>query len=254
MPEGHTIHKLARDLARDLAGSRVEAISPQGRFSEGAARIDGKLLKATDAWGKHLFLEFPRTRVHIHLGLFGRFRRRRQPVSAPRDTTRLRLTGSKWTWDLSGPTCCEVLTAAGRKELLTRLGDDPLRAECDGSRFIEAAAASRRAIGAMLLDQRVIAGVGNVYRAELLFLAGIRPDRPGRSIAEEELAALWSETVAQLERGVKLGRIVTTPGEKPKRGERLWVYKRGTCRRCKQEIVRTQSANRWIWFCPKCQS
>ena len=81
MPEGHTIHKLARDLARDLAGSRVEAISPQGRFAEGAARIDGKLLKATDAWGKHLFLEFARTRVHIHLGLFGRFRRRRRPTA-----------------------------------------------------------------------------------------------------------------------------------------------------------------------------
>ena len=253
MPEGHTIHRLARDLTRDLAGHRIRASSPQGRFDDGASLVDGKTLRATDAWGKHLFLQFPRTQIHIHLGLFGRFRRERHPAPEPRDTIRLRLVGSERTWDLSGPTICEVLTPGGRAAVLEKLGDDPLRDDADGAGFVSKVRKSRRSIGALLLDQKVIAGVGNVYRAELLFLAGLDPKREGRSIPEEALWRLWEDTREQLQRGVRLGRIVTMSGNGRTRGERLWVYKRSTCRRCSGRIRRATAANRTIWSCPSCQ-
>lgn len=253
MPEGHTVHKLARDLARDLKGTRVRASSPQGRFEQGASAVDGKPLRAAEAWGKHLFLDFPHVPVHVHLGLFGRFRRRKSPAEEPRPTTRLRLAGEKWTWDLSGPTICEIVTPDGREHVLARLGTDPLRADADPQRFLDRVRRSRRAIGALLLDQSVLAGVGNVYRAELLFLAGLRPSRRGSSISRTDLERLWDITVQQLRRGVRLGRIVTTEEDRPPRGERLWVYKRSQCRSCDGRIRRTTLANRATWFCPACQ-
>lgn len=254
MPEGHTIHKLARDLSRDLGGKRLRASSPQGRFDDGAARIDGTRLASTDAWGKHLLLVFGEERVHVHLGLFGRFRRRKSPAADPTPGTRLRLESKAWTWDLSGPTLCEIVTEEGYDEIQSRLGPDPLRRDADPRRFFERVRKSRRAIGALLLDQSVIAGIGNVYRAELLFLAGLRPDRPGRSLSTAELRELWDLGVAQLRRGARSGRIVTVTEQRPRRGERLWVYKRRRCRACGDAIVREELGSRALWWCPTCQA
>ncbi|MEM6331080.1 MAG: DNA-formamidopyrimidine glycosylase family protein, partial [Planctomycetota bacterium] len=76
MPEGHTIHRLARDHNRDLAGQKLRVSSPQGRFEEGAAQLDGRKLIDVDAHGKHLGYRFTGGHVvHIHLGLYGKFRR-----------------------------------------------------------------------------------------------------------------------------------------------------------------------------------
>lgn len=253
MPEGHTIHKLARDLTRDLAGEVVRAISPQGRFEDGAACIDGATLQGAEAWGKHLLLDFPDAPVHVHLGLFGRFRRRRSPAPEPRGAVRLRLIGPKWTWDLSGPTACEVLVGRGWESIVDRLGADPLRADPDVEGALARIGASRRTIGELLLDQTIIAGIGNVYRAELLFLAGIHPQRRGAEVSEAELVDLWERSVVQLERGVKLGRIVTVDEKAPPRGERLWAYKRRICRRCDGRIRALMLGARKIWYCPTCQ-
>lgn len=253
MPEGHTLHKLARDLTRDLVGHRLDVESPQGRFEEEAERLDGRKLSVAEAWGKHLFLRFGRTWVHVHLGLFGRFRRRRTPPPEPRGAIRMRLVGPRWTWDLSGPTACEIVTLRERKALLTRLGPDPLRADADGDEAVARLGKSRRAIGALLLDQSVLAGVGNVYRAELLFLAGIHPKMPGSALSEDVRRELWNQSVALLARGVRLGRIVTTDEPNPKRGERLWVYKRRSCRRCSSRIKSSTVGSRTSYHCPTCQ-
>lgn len=253
MPEGHTLHKLARDLSRDLVGHALDVASPQGRFEEDAQRLDGRKLSAAEAWGKHLFLRFGRTHVHVHLGLFGRFRRRRSPPPEPRGAVRLRLVGPRWTWDLSGPSACEILTLRARNALLERLGPDPLRAGANASEAVARMGKSHRAIGALLLDQSVIAGVGNVYRAELLFLAGIHPERPGSSLSEDVRRELWTRSVKQLARGVRLGRIVTTDEPNPKRGDRLWVYKRRACRRCSSRIAWSKVGSRTSYHCPTCQ-
>ncbi|MDG2307197.1 MAG: DNA-formamidopyrimidine glycosylase family protein [Candidatus Binatia bacterium] len=253
MPEGHTLHKLARDLSRDFVGKTVSASSPQGRFKEGAARIDGRKLSAAEAWGKHLFLRFGRTHVHVHLGLFGRFRRRRMPPPTRCGAVRLRLEDSRWIWDLSGPTACEILSLRERTALIDRLGPDPLRSNADPDAALARIAQSRRSIGALLLDQSVIAGIGNVYRAEVLFLAGIHPERTGRSLTDSERADLWSRSVALLRRGAELGRIVTVDEPGRTSGERLWVYKRRVCKRCSSRIRSSTIASRKIWNCPRCQ-
>ena len=124
MPEGHTIHRLARDLAADLRGRSVPASSPQGRFDEGAARLDGATLTSSEAWGKHLFCHWDTGDVlHVHLGLIGKFRP--WPVEErPSDTIRLRLEGERTAWQLTGPQTCAVITPEDRDHVVAPLGPD----------------------------------------------------------------------------------------------------------------------------------
>jgi len=271
VPEGHTIHRLARDLRRDLSGRAVSASSPQGRFAGGAASFDGSTLTATDAVGKHLFLRFddrtgstdgPESLLHIHLGLFGKLRRVRAPADPARDAIRLRLEGSEWTWDLSGPTACELIDDDGLDRLRDRLGPDPLRADADPKRFVARAGSSRRPIGSLLLDQAVIAGVGNVYRSELCFRHGIDPRVPGRQLDPDVLHDLWDDAVALLNIGVRLGRIVTvdpadacvqparSTAARLTRDQRLYVYRRQSCLRCGAPVEWFDLANRRAYACP----
>ncbi|MFL6025524.1 MAG: DNA-formamidopyrimidine glycosylase family protein, partial [Friedmanniella sp.] len=96
MPEGHTIHRLARRHAKLLGGQTVRATSPQGRFADGAALIDGRQLETTDAWGKHLFHRYGRDLwLHVHLGLYGKFTDGPLPAPAPRGALRVRLEGAE---------------------------------------------------------------------------------------------------------------------------------------------------------------
>ncbi|MEO1064922.1 MAG: DNA-formamidopyrimidine glycosylase family protein [Actinomycetota bacterium] len=261
MPEGHTIHRLARFLRKDLAGSRVGSTALQERFAAAAERFDGEVLDGTDAHGKHLFVHFGDETVHVHLGLFGRFRRRSNPAPEPRGALRWRLEGDERTWDLSGPTACDVLDPEQVDAIRARLGPDPLRRDADPEAYVRRAGRSRRPIGDLLLDQKVVAGIGNVYRAELCFLHGVHPSVPGNELDETVHADLWDSTVDLLRIGERLGRIVTTdpdevgvsaPGRIPRR-ERLYVYKRPDCRRCGTEIEVFELANRTCYACPTCQ-
>lgn len=261
MPEGHTIHGLARDLNRTLRGAPVAASSPQGRFSEGAALIDGNPLVEAEAWGKYLFCDFGIGEVlHVHLGLIGKFQRRPSPPPEPVGEVRLRLEGPEATWDLSGPNRCELVPPEVRDEIVSRLGADPLREDADVERARAAFAASNRPVGALVLDQTVIAGLGNVYRAELLFLCGIHPGRPASSLSDDEFDELWKLAVELLRVGLDLGRIVTTdpdeigvPREEMADDDRLYVYHREICRRCGSHIATAKIGGRPIWFCPTCQ-
>lgn len=256
MPEGHTIHRLAIDLEKDLVGHALETSSPQGRFEE-AARFDGAVLTATEAIGKHLLLRFRGAGVvHIHLGLFGRFYRRRNPALPPRDTTRLRLVGPAHTWDLVGPTACERLTPAALRALKARLGADPLAKGADPEAAWETLRRTRRTIGAALLDQRIFAGIGNVYRAEILHLVRLHPETPSAEIDRATFDALWAQARALLAVGVKERRIVTVAHEGKKRlrrSEALHVYGRPTCRTCEGPVSRLVSANRALYACEACQ-
>lgn len=261
MPEGHTIHRLARDLKRTLGDAPLRASSPQGRFADGAARLDGHPLVRADAWGKYLFCDLGTGDVlHVHLGLIGKFRRRPSPPPDPVGAVRLRLEGDAATWDLSGPTRCELISPDEQEAIVARLGADPLRRDADVAAARQRFARSSRPVGAYLLDQSVIAGVGNVYRAELLFLCGIHPARPARSLTDVEFDSLWSTTVEQLRLGVRLGRIVTTdpdeigrPRSRMRLEDRLYVYHRSHCRRCGTELEVIPMAGRRIWCCPTCQ-
>ena len=260
MPEGHTIHRLARDLRRDLRGHAVGAETRQeGFFGDGARRLDGRTLEDTSAAGKHLFLHWDGGEVlHIHLGLFGKFRRHPRPAPEPSPNLRLRMAGPERAWDLTGAMVCALRGPEVVDEVLGKLGPDPLRRDADPDRFVARVLRSRKPIGALLLDQSVIAGIGNVYRAELLHLAGLHPEREGRSLTEADAKGLWDSAVEHLRLGLQRNRIVTVPLagrrlDRIRREESWHVYHQDRCRTCGGELERTEVGNRNSFACPACQ-
>ncbi|MER6612505.1 Fpg/Nei family DNA glycosylase [Streptomyces xantholiticus] len=267
MPEGHTIHRLAADHFERFGGRPVRATSPQGKFSDSAALVDGQVLETTEAHGKHLFLGFgPLGWVHIHLGLFGKVAFGDAPAPPPTDTVRLRLADPRSYVDLRGPTACALLTDAEKQAIHDRLGPDPLRPSDGPDRAWARISRSRTTIAALLMDQKVVAGVGNVYRAEVLFRHGIDPYRTGRDLTRAEWDAIWHDLVLLMREGVRNNRIDTvrpehTPqamGRPPRvddHGGEVYVYRRANlpCHVCSGAVRTADLASRNLFWCPSCQ-
>ena len=264
MPEGPTLHRLARDHTELLGGQKLAITSPQGRFAEAAQSIDGHKLTKAEAWGKHLFYDFVGGRVlHVHLGLYGKFRVHEYKTAdgppEPRGAVRVRFAGKTRALDLNGPNQCEVIDAAGRDEVIDRLGPDPLRPDADPGKAWTKMSSSRTPVGALLMDQAVIAGIGNIYRAELLWRIKLHPRTPGRAVTKREFEALWRDTKRLMELAVDVGRIITTDSKKPKpqakktASQRFNIYKQDRCPRCGQTIERYPLAGRKVYACGGCQ-
>lgn len=260
MPEGHTIHRLADDHNKWFAGQKLLASSPQGRFADGARKLTGKTLKKVHAHGKHLFYEWGQSTLHIHLGLYGKFRQHTNPPPEPRGAVRLRVIGDKQAFDLNGPTACELLTKKEYAALQDRLGEDPLQDDADPDIAWDKIHRRRSAIGQLLLDQSVIAGVGNVYRAEILFLLGIHPSTKGRDLKRKEFDRIWKLTVSLLKIGKRYNSIIIAdpkdvgkPRSRMNRTERLLVYKKTDCTKCGAPVEIAKLAARKLYFCPVCQ-
>jgi endonuclease-8 len=261
MPEGHTVHRIAIDHFRVLRGKHVAVSSPQGRFAVDAALVDGTRLTRLEAFGKHLFYFWSNGLVgHVHLGLFGRFRIHRgvAPFDAP--TVRMRLSVPRATVDLTGPTDCTIGTQDDRDRIVGRLGPDPLRDDADPQEAFRAVVRRVAPIGQLLLDQKVMSGVGNVYRAEALFVNRINPSRPGSEITAEVFDGLWATIVEMLRRGVADNRIITLdrhefdlPTGPTQRGEATYVYHRDLCLRCGNPILTVGLGGRPCYYCPVCQ-
>ncbi|WP_433360906.1 Fpg/Nei family DNA glycosylase [Streptosporangium sp. CA-115845] len=268
MPEGHTIHRLAGEHRRAFGGREVRAESPQGRFTAGALRIDGRVLTEADAHGKHLLLGFDDEQwLHIHLGIYGKYAFGPVPVPAPTGMVRLRLSNTGEYADLRGPNTCELLDPAGKAALHARLGPDPLRADADPESAWRRIGRSRTSVGVLLMDQSVVAGVGNIYRAEALFRQGVNPSRPGRDLTRERWEAIWADLVLLMADGVRVGRIDTvrpehTPeamGRPPRvdeHGGEVYVYRRSgmPCLLCGTEVRTQVLAGRNLFWCPACQT
>jgi endonuclease-8 len=252
VPEGHTIHRLARDLNGDLAGAVLRVSSPQGRVP--TETVDGARFERAEAVGKHLFLHFPDACLHVHLGLFGRFRRRKLNGAPPRDTIRLRLEGPRYAWELSGATASDWVDEQDISALLERIGPDPLSPRAKPKLAWERIHRSKRPLAALLLDQRVLSGVGNVYRAEILHLLSLHPELPGSELPRATFQKLWRLTKKLLARGVeeKTIRTVDKPSNRTKR-EALYVYGRNSCRSCQGRVVRVTLGQRDLHYCPTCQ-
>ncbi|MFD6447842.1 Fpg/Nei family DNA glycosylase [Promicromonospora sp. NPDC060204] len=349
MPEGHTVHRLARTFDALFAEQVLRVSSPQGRFADGAGVLDGRRLVASEAWGKQLFLGFaPAERpadlrsdtlwLRTHLGLYGAWTfagapdapevahaigapRRRigerdsVPASAPpssdvsdpqvrpgtstsdtwevpepRGQVRVRLLGTHAVADLTGPTACEVITADEKEAVEARLGPDPIRDDGDPDAFVAAVGRSRVTIGQQLMDQAVVAGVGNIYRAEVLFRAGVDPLRPGRDVPAATVRAIWDDLVVLMRDGADHGAIVTTrpadrgaghvadggaepvpaadrgrgrtrqntdgsPGAVPS-DQAFYVYHRDglPCRVCGSPVLVKELAGRNLFWCGVCQT
>ena len=269
MPEGHTIHRLALDYASRFSGRPAQVTSPQGKFSDSAALLDRAELTRTEAHGKHLFLGFRDDDwIHIHLGLFGKVNFGDAPAPPPTDTVRLRLANDTSYVDLRGPTTCALITDTEKQAIHDRLGPDPLRPpkDTDPNAAYRRISRSRTTIAALLMDQKIIAGVGNVYRAEVLFRHGIDPYRAGKDLTPAEWDAIWTDLVDLMREGVRNNRIDTvrpehTPeamGRPPRvddHGGEVYVYRRANrpCHICGAEIRTADLAARNLFWCPNCQ-
>lgn len=263
MPEGHTIHRYARQHRRLLGGQAVAASSPQGRFAQGAAVLDGCTLKAVQPYGKHLFYRWSGGPIlHVHLGLYGAFRTFNGDAPPPTPGTRLELRTADTTLRLAGATACELIDPDQHAAILARLGPDPLQRKADPEPVWSALQRRVLPIGAALLDQRVVAGVGNVFRCEVLFCEGIDPHMPSRDLTRQQFDGLWGRLVGMLRAGRRSGRIITVDPAQLGITRRAmhpedwrYVYRRNglPCRRCGTAVVSFPMAARTMYACPDCQ-
>jgi len=294
VPEGHKVHRISRAFTADFVGKKIAASSPQGRFAAGAAVVDGRRMTASRAVGKQMFLGFSGGHwLRVHLGIYGMWdfagkireqvevdpRVGRKTLATPSGFSaagfppepigqvRLRLATAVAVADLRGPNTCELLGADEMDTVIHTLGPDPLSpngsADEAQAEFVRRVTARKVAIGQLLMDQTVVSGIGNIYRAEMLFRAGLEPHLPGRSLTEETAALLWQDWVRLLQVGVDTGLMLTMDGLDPQetalalasRADRHWVYGRAglPCRVCGTEVALEMMAGRKLYWCPSCQ-
>ncbi|MEZ0446942.1 Fpg/Nei family DNA glycosylase [Cellulomonas sp. ICMP 17802] len=308
MPEGHTVHRIARQLSTDLVGRRLAVSSPQGRFAAGAGRLDGQVLVSADAVGKQLFCTFESGDVlRVHLGLYGawdfygsltpltegsfavgsmgapRLRRavrmgedeREDPAAEgglvsfpphPVGQVRVRLASTETVADLRGPSACEVLDPGGAAAAIERLGPDPASTDDldrAGGVMVDRLTSRNVAVGQLLMDQSVVAGIGNIYRAELLFRARLDPHTPGRRVPREVARALWDDWAVLLADGIRTGVMITREDLSAAQREsaltdpalRHWVYHRTgePCLVSGDPVGVEEMAGRKLYWCPGCQ-
>ena len=330
MPEGHSVHRIARQFERNIKGRTVAASSPQGRFVEGAAVIDGREALEVRAVAKQMFLRFDGdVWLRVHLGMYGAWdfagdvsvdatiassngrmgqtnqrgtvlddapimdaagenslssigAPRRARVRMSEQTTgleeqtewpppvvgavRLRLLTETTCADLRGPTACVLQTPDEVVATIAKLGPDPLVDDVDEGeeRFTATVKKKPTAIGLLLMDQAVVSGIGNVYRAELLFRARQNPHTPGRDVPEEVVRGIWRDWARLLPIGVETGQMMTMDDLDPEayrramahRDDRHWVYHRAglPCRVCGTTVLMEEAAGRKLYWCPNCQA
>ncbi|MFJ4252682.1 Fpg/Nei family DNA glycosylase [Microbacterium sp. NPDC090003] len=332
MPEGHSVHRIARQFDRNFIGKTLSASSPQGRFAEGAAVLDGRSAVSVQAVGKQMFLETEGdVWLRVHLGLYGawdfagdilvdptiasangRMGQTNQrgtlideeilddagenslaSIGAPRRTrvhvrmseqtkgladdgvewpppvvgqVRLRLMTDITAADLRGPTACVLQTPDEMLATIAKLGPDPLVGDPveNEERFVRAVRKKQTVIALLLMDQSVVSGIGNVYRAEMLYRQRLNPHTPGRDVPEDVVRALWRDWVRLLAIGVETGQMMTMDDLSPEeyraamasRDDRHWVYHRAglPCRVCGTEIALEEIGARKLYWCPRCQA
>lgn len=185
-----------------------------------------------------------------------------EPIGA----VRVRLLTSNAVADLRGPTACEVQTIEDVDRTLAKLGPDPLVDDLGAGeeRFTAAVGKKPTAIALLLMDQSVVSGIGNVYRAEMLFRARLSPFTPGREVPEETVRELWRDWVRLLTVGVETGQMMTMDGLTDEeyaravrsRDDRHWVYHRTgePCRVCGTPIAMQELGGRKLYWCPADQA
>lgn len=271
MAEGHAVIRWARRLA-PLVGEPLVHVQMPKRWGERPAGLVGQHLLEPQTHGKHLLLPLSGGEtLHCHGAQYGSWQVGERPLELRKEARHVRLRldteGHEGVF-YHGPTV-ELLTPEelASHERLTSLGPDVMAPTPDhepGGRFDRAEAARRirqrgdAPIKPTLLDQRVVAGIGNIYASEGLFLAGVDPRRPAGDVTDAELDALWNALHPMMWDGTtRWGRTLTTPPDLRARGETRWVYQRKgkPCLVCGTpvELVRLPPYDRATYLCPTCQ-
>ena len=257
MPEGHTIHRAAQDQRRAFSGQKLTISSPQGRFSEGAYLLDSQFCETVEAFGKHLLYKFQNNRaLHIHLGLFGRIRKKPFPLTLPKGAVRVRLASRTHFVDINGPNICEVLDPSGVDALVNRIGPDVLRADADPEISFQKIQRSELPIGRLIMDQSVMAGIGNIYRTEILWRQAIHPIIPGKEISRKTFDRIWDDAAYLLAIGVKRNAIVTVEAQlvsKKRSSEKFNIFGKASCPNCNGAIRHLEINKRRAFVCDECQ-
>lgn len=279
MPEGHVIHRLADEFTRIFGTQRLHITSPQGRFATEAELVDGSRLERAEAFGKHLFLHFDAASdehiIYIHLGLIGHLRfEDREKVwgqirlriealaddGSSEDTTNLAA-------NLRGPQWCRLITDEEYAIAVGKIGEDPIRDDANPRQVWAKVQRSKRSIGSLLMDQKLFAGVGNIYRAEVLFRHQQSPFTPGNAIDRSVFFAMWEDLVVLMRQGVVDGEINTVrdehtpevmhrPARDDEHGGEVYVYRRAgdDCYVCGSDIAMKAYEGRNLFWCPTCQA
>jgi endonuclease-8 len=250
--EGDTILRLARRFDSTLVGEAVTAAAPSPRGkAANVERLDGRTLESAEARGKHLLLGFGELSLHSHLGMSGgwHFYRPGARWRRPRSSAWAVLSGDGWdAVQFGGPTLRVMTTARLRRDpQLVRLGPDILAEELDLDGVVAAMRADpTRGLGDALLDQNLVAGIGNIFKSEACFAARVDPWRPLGDVSDEELRAVLAAAREQMQAAVESGG---------RHGFRVYKRRRGSCPSCRGPISsRGQGdANRTTYWCPRCQ-
>jgi endonuclease VIII len=265
MPEGDTIFRTAEVLRAALAGRRITDARAQAgpglRRVPDLSRVVASTVVSVEARGKHVLIGFDNgLTLRTHLRMKGSWHRYRpgEPWRLPmRHASAILETAESVAVLFNAPTV-ELLTDADlrRSRALRELGPDLL------SRSFDADEALRRLrdrdpdeLGNALLDQRAVAGIGNVYKSEVAFLERLDPWAPVAAFTDEELLAALGTARRLLQANTRGGARVTTASAAP--GEGLWVYGRSgrPCRRCGTVVrsARQGELARNTFWCPRCQ-
>jgi endonuclease VIII len=253
MPEGDVVWFTAQRLHEALAGralTRSDFRVPR----LATADLTGDVVIETASRGKHLLT---RTRsgltVHTHLRMDGSWRIR-SAAEQVKDSHRIRLILANDDWQAVGYQLgvVELIRTRDEVKVIGHLGPDLLGPDWDCAEAVRRLSAEpARAIGEALLDQRNLAGIGNLYKAEVLFLRGVNPWQPTGSVTDLGAMAELARRLLDANKD-RIGQVTTGSS---RRGEEAWVYgRRGRpCRRCGTPIRSEGQQDRVTFWCPSCQ-
>jgi len=260
MPEGDTVWRVSRQLDQALAGRPlIRSDFRVPRFA--TTNLAGRVVRQAIPRGKHLLIRVDGgLTIHTHLRMDGSWRIGPAGRPPPRDH-RVRLVLENADWQAVGYLLgiVEVVRTAAEDRVVGHLGPDLLGPDWDAGEAVRRlSSAPDRPVGEALLDQRNLAGIGNLYKAEVLFLRGISPRRPVGAI--DDLHSLVELARRLLEANKARASQVTTGN--PARGHETWVYGRAgrPCRRCGGAVMAdgragrgAANADRVTFWCPACQ-
>lgn len=260
------MHRVAHQHRQALVGRAFQARSPNGRFADGAALIDGRPLRRVEAIGKNLFYFFgggegegaAATVMHVHFGMSGRFGTfSLAKAPEPKPTTRLVLTNE--ADDITAHLSAMTVQHGGMELFEGKragLGEDPLRDDADKEILWAKCASSKKPVGLLPMDQSMMAGTGNIYRAEILWRTKLHPEIPCCELTREQFDELWRHSVKMLRKGFQCGSIITTDDECGHFGApwtRRYIYNQSHCPVCKGKVRSWTMASRTVYACEVCQ-